>query len=123
VKSVEGFFSELIGKQSEIAELLHQILEEELGLEPKLKYNIPFYYKKSWICYLNPVKGEGIELAFTRADELSNEWEILDFKNRKQVAGISIFNPKAIPLEALYATLQEAILLDEVKKYGKKRKK
>ena len=58
------------GPQRAIMLYLHELLVNEMGLEAKLRYKIPFYYRKSWICYLNPVKPDSIELAFTRGNEL-----------------------------------------------------
>lgn len=91
------------------------------GVTSKLRYGIPFYYKKSWICYLNPIKNNGIELAFTRANELSNEQGLLDFKKRKQVAGIEIYDLKDFPVTTIQEIVNEALLLDETVPYASKR--
>jgi hypothetical protein len=109
--------------QRNILAVIHDLIRDMPGITHKLRYNIPFYYRKSWICYLNPIKKEGIELAFLRGNELSNEQGILDFKGRKQVAGIDVFEPKEIPLIAINEILQEALLLDEQVKYASKRSK
>ena len=64
-----------------------------------------------------------MELAFVRANELSNEQGLLDFKGRKQVAGVEFGSVKEIPSEVLWEVVQEAILLDETTPYASKRKK
>lgn len=99
--------------QRNILAVIHDLIRDIPGVTHKLRYNIPFYHRKSWICYMNPIKKEGIELAFLRGNELSNEQGILNLKGRKQVAGIEIFAPKDIPLTAINEILQEALLLDE----------
>ncbi len=115
--NVEIYIDELEGEQKLIADALHNILITFPEVTHKMRYKIPFYYRKSWICYINPIKSDGIEFCFLRADELSNESGILDFKTRKQVAGVSIFNHNEIPLEQLIEVLNEAFLLDEEVKY------
>lgn len=109
--------------QQEILFLLHELILSFPEIEDKIRYKVPFYFKKSWICYLNPVKGDGIELAFTRANELSNEQGLLDFGDRKQIAGIKLYNKEAIPTDTILEILQEAILLDETVPYSVRKKK
>jgi len=92
-------------------------------IEPKLKYKIPFYYRKSWICYLNPIKKKGIELCFTRGNELSNTQGLLAARDRKQIRGVIFETVESIPEESLLELLQEAFLLDETVPYQSKRKK
>ncbi len=89
----------------------------------KIRYRVPFYFRKSWVCYLNPIKNHGIEIAFIRGNELSNEQGILQAKNRKQVHGVEVFDYNALPLKALQEVIQEALLLDETIPYASKRKK
>lgn len=75
--------------QRAVLEHLHELFLSVPGLRPVLKYKIPFYECRSWVCYLNPEKTGGVELAFTRANELSNEQGLLDFRERKQVEAVS----------------------------------
>ena len=112
MNKVEQFIYQREGQQREIMVFLHKLLSD-LGLQSKIRYRIPFYDRLSWICYLNPIKNSGVELAFIRGNELSNNHEILNFKERKQVAGISIYNLRELDLNKLRETIHEAILLDE----------
>ncbi len=120
--SVEDFILDFENEQEEILRYFHHYFTSDLNLFPKIRFKIPFYYQKSWICYLNPIKGNGIELAFTRANELSSH-PILQTKGRKQIAGIDIFHIKDIPHQEIELILQEAILLDEQVKYSVRKKK
>ncbi|MFK7922424.1 MAG: DUF1801 domain-containing protein, partial [Bacteroidia bacterium] len=95
---------------------------EEMGLISKIRYKVPFYYNRSWICYLNPTKTEGIELVFLRGNELSNIQGILEARGRKQVSGILLSKVSEIPQEAIREIMHEAIILDETVKYESKRK-
>jgi len=120
---VDAYIIDLQGSQKKIMMYLHSYLEG-LNLEAKIRYKIPFYFgKKSWVCYLNPKESDSVELAMLRGNELSNEQGALQFKGRKQVAGITISKVEDIPFAILQEILQEAILLDETVKYDVRRKK
>ncbi|MEM6966348.1 MAG: DUF1801 domain-containing protein [Bacteroidota bacterium] len=120
MNTVEDFIDRQEGNQKEILLFLHELLANHLELTPKVRYKIPFYYHHSWICYLNPVKGNKIELAFLRGNELSNNQALLERKGRKQVRGMEFGKVADIEEDALYEILQEAILLDETIPYASK---
>jgi hypothetical protein len=88
-----------------------------------MRFDIPFYYGKSWICYLNPIKNSKIEFAFVRGNELSNEQGILSNKGRKQVYSIAFEKISDIPMKIVNEIIQEAILLDKAKPYKSKNKR
>ncbi|HFA50843.1 MAG TPA: hypothetical protein ENJ95_17685 [Bacteroidetes bacterium] len=119
---VLSFIYEKQGNQRALLEQLHNLITSFPGVTYKLRYRIPFYYRKSWICYLNPVKGNGIELVCLRANELSNEGGLLDFRGRKQVAGVTYYSVAEIEETPLVETLQEAYILDDEVPYAAKRK-
>ncbi len=123
MEAIEDFIYRYEGEQKAILLYFHHYLYEQLELTPKIKFKIPFYYRKSWICYLNPIKPNGIELAFTRGNELSNAQGLLQTKARKQFSGITFHTVKEIPFKAIDEIVQEAILLDEQVPYASKRKK
>ena len=119
---VEDFIDRFENDRRKLLLYLHEWLGSELELTAKIRYNIPFYYGRSWICYLNPTAKEAVELAFLRGNELSNEQGLLDNRGRKQVWGIEFRKVEEVPLELLEEILQEAILLDETIPYPSKRK-
>jgi hypothetical protein len=118
---IEDYISELSPTQATIIMTLHRILLSYPGITCRKKYGIPFYYKKSWICYLIPVNDQKIEIAFIRGNELSNMKNILESRNRKQVMGIILSKVTDHEIEKIEFVLQEAILLDDKLKYGSKR--
>ncbi len=120
---IEDFIYSKKNKQRELLLYLHNLLTESFGLQPKIRYKIPFYYNRSWICYLNPIKNDGIELAFTRGNELSNVQGILESKGRSQVLGMEFYSVQEIPGNEIMEVVQEAIILDENVPYASKRKK
>ena len=122
MEAVEDFIYETEGQQRSILEYFHHLLTVDLGLDAKIRFKIPFYFQHSWICYLNPIKNDGIELAFTRGNELSNAQGLLENKGRKQIFGIEVYDVNDLNEEALFEVLQEALLLDETVPYASKRK-
>jgi hypothetical protein len=89
--------------------------------QDQLRYKLPFYYGRSWVCYMNPTRSGGVEFAFLRGNELSNDAGLLESKGRKQVFSIEWQSIADIPLRSLHALLQEALLLDEAQPYASKR--
>ncbi len=121
--AVEDFIYEYESSQRDVMFYLHHLLTDELHLIPKIRYQIPFYYRKSWVCYLNPTKNGTVEFAFPRGNELSNVQELLESRGRKQVMSMEIENVKGMQLQTIREILQEAILLDVSVPYASKRKK
>ena len=121
MNTVEDFINGYEGDQMQIMNFFHDLLTEEFNLEPRLQYNLPFYYRKSWICYLFPTKKGTIELAFTRGNELSNSQGILKTKGRKLVSSIGFKSLKDIPESLIKEVIHEAVILDETIPYVFKR--
>jgi len=115
---VEDFISRYEGDQMQILNYLHILLTEEFNLVSKLQYNLPFYYRKSWICYLFPTKKRTIELSFTRGNELSNSHGILKTKGRKLVTSIGFKTLSDIPESDIKEIIHEAVILDETVPYS-----
>jgi len=122
MSEVEELIYQFEGNQREVMLHFHNLLTKDLNLTEKIRFKIPFYYGRSWICYLNPVKNNKIELAFVRGNELSNYQEILDNRGRKQVYSIEFEKISEIPIQQINEIIHEAILLDEIKPYKSKRK-
>ncbi len=121
--SVKDFIATYDGDQRTVLSFLDSLVISFPGVTSKISYGIPFYHRKSWICYLNPTKDGKIEFAFPRGNELSNEQGILDSKGRKQVMSVTFGSYDEIPQELLNEIIQEALLLDEEVPYAPKRKK
>ncbi|TVR79031.1 MAG: DUF1801 domain-containing protein [Chitinophagaceae bacterium] len=122
MNAVENFIIDYEGQQKDILFYLHDLLIKIPGIEPKVRYGIPFYYRKSWICYLNPDKKGNVEFAFLRGNELENKSGLLQSKGRKQVMGITYSKVEEIKYEAVIEIIEEALKLDENVPYASKRK-
>lgn len=116
MQEVEEYILGLDENQKRIMLLLHSMLTEEFKLTDKIRFKIPFYYGKTWICYLNTLKNNKTELCFLRGNELSNHQNLLQSKGRKQVAGIELENANQIPFRQLKEIINEAIILDNIPK-------
>ena len=116
MNTIQDFLLGLDYKQQAIVSLLHQRLTDHHGLVQHIKYEIPMYYQKTWVCYLNTIKKQGIELAFLKGNELSNEQNLLDRKGRKMVAGIDFYHASEIPIILVDQIVQEALILDRLSK-------
>lgn len=114
MKTIENFILGLDGQQKAIVSFLHNHLTTYHDLQGKISYNIPVYYRKSWVCYLNPIKNNGIELAFTKGHRLSNEQNLLHTKKRKYVSGIDLYDVQSIPKRSIDEIIQEALIIDQI---------
>lgn len=123
LEQVQDYIYEQEEPQQQLLQFLHEVLMGYMQFTCKIRYRIPFYYLKSWICYLNPTKTGGVELAFVRGNELNNENGALQFKDRKQIGGITYHNIQEIDTAVIFEILQEAILLDETIPYSNRKKK
>lgn len=110
---VQDFILTHEGNQKEIMLFIHEYMMAQPQVTAKLRYKIPFYYRKTWICYLNPRKDNSIEFCFIRGRELSNEQGIIEAKGRKMIKSINLTNLKDLPQEPLFEVIQEALLLDD----------
>lgn len=120
---VEAYIDEQEESVRAILIYFHRYLQDELGLIPKIRFKIPFYYRNSWICYLNPTKRNTVDVSFIRGNELLDESQILDDKGRKQVTSIEITSIVSAPIDALKELIIQAVILDESKPYKLKRHK
>lgn len=112
-------------QNDDLAEVCHAIRKEVLAfpqIQIKKKFNLPFFYGKTWICYLNLLKTKEIEFLFVRARELPSK-ELLHFKNRVMVAGLSYKKVNDIDFGVLKLLLEEAMTLDQEKPYTFVKKK
>lgn len=108
----------LEGNQRELMLYLHELLIENPGVVARIRYKIPFYDRNSWVCYLNPRKGDKVELVFTSGSKLSNEQGLLESRGRKMVRGIEIGSIDSMPDQAVREVIAEALVLDEVMPYS-----
>jgi hypothetical protein len=96
--------------QKQLLQYFHSVIMSFEDITTKLSFKIPFYYyQKKWLCYINPIKPNGIEFCFNKGFELSNKHQILEAKERVLVKGISFFDTENEErIEQLIETIEEA---------------
>jgi hypothetical protein len=111
---VQNYILDREGEEQAILQYLHDMLTSFTEVTATIRYKIPFYYRKNWVLYLNPQKKGGIEICFIYGQRLSNDYGLLETKERKQVAGITIKKISEIPEEKIFEIIQEAFLIDDL---------
>jgi hypothetical protein len=119
---ISAFLYSLTSKQAAIVHCLHDLIMETPAMELKRRWNLPFYYRKSWICYFNILRNGNVEWAFTRGKELSNEDQWLEARGRKQIYSVNFASVSDIDMQLAKTTFQEALLLDEHVTYSVKKR-
>ncbi len=122
VSVCHDFIDQYEGVQQELLTYLDELISSFPEVTCRLRYQLPFYYRKSWICYLNPNQDGKVELAFTRGNELSNEQGLLASRGRKQVYSAMFSSILDVDENELLEVLQEAFVLDAEVPYASKRK-
>lgn len=122
MKEVEEFIYALSEDQRELMLCLHHYMIKDKRLTCKIRYKIPFYDQRTWVCYVNPLKNGNVDIAFIRANELKETQIYLDFKKRKQLASITVLKGEEVPVDLLNKVFEEALELDLSKGYKLKRK-
>jgi hypothetical protein len=84
------------------------------AMADKLNYGIPFFYRHSWLAYLNATDA-GLDVGFTRGHLLSPDHERLEVRGRKIVRSILLaWDEKPARVEALLLpVIQDALVVDE----------
>lgn len=119
--SLDIFLERINENQRQIVLYLHEKFLQYPQVVSKIRFKIPFYYYNSWMCYLNPVKPDKVELVFINGQELSNEQGLLEKRGRKMVSGIILESLETLPIDAVLEIFSEALMLDEHKKMSKKK--
>lgn len=101
--------------QQHIMLQVHHFLMTYEGVTCKLRFNIPFYDGNKWICYLNPIKKNGVELCFLKGFQLSPRMPLQAGK-RTMVKGIKLFHIDEKQFELIASVFEEALLLDQALK-------
>ena len=113
MKTLEYIDNQAHKPTRELMFYLHELILSFPGIRATFKYGIPFYERHKSVCYISPLKKGGVELVFTRGYALSNQQGILDFRGRKQVAGILLFSISDVPEAAILEILQDALIVDD----------
>jgi hypothetical protein len=110
---MDDFVERLSENQKQVFWYLNNLLISFPGIQQKIRYKIPFYYRKHWVCYINPLKDNSLELAFINGSKMANEQGLLKRKGRKMVSGITFTSTDDYNEDELLEILHEAFILDD----------
>jgi len=100
--------------QSDTIKYLHQFIASYPDIKSKIMFTTPFYTRNKWLMYSNKLKNGTVELCFVNAKLFTNHLEYLDFKKRKQVAGITYKQVTDIDENVVDLLINEAIRVDNL---------
>lgn len=112
MNEVEEYLLEYKGIGQDILLYLHSILIEKFQLRPKLNFKLPFYYQKSWVCYLRPLPKKGIEISFIHGYRLEKWTKYMESRGRKMVRSIVYTDISKVDELVLLEILKDALKLD-----------
>jgi hypothetical protein len=111
---VEEYVSKLPDKIRAPIELLRKIiLSASAQIEERLKHNIPFYFYKGQLCYIN-FSDENIILGFSRGADMPDEKKLL--KGQGKSIRHAVIDPvKDINEDVIRHLIYEALIVNEMK--------
>jgi hypothetical protein len=101
-------------KQQEIMEFLHNLFLNMPNMKFSFRYGGPFYDANTWVCYLAPKKNGKVELVFINAHKLTRTINLLEKRDRKQVAGMNIEDRTENTIENVLLVMEEALEIDKL---------
>jgi len=109
--SFHDFLEKIDPMQAEVVSYLDNLFLSIEGVSKKMRYRIPFYDYKSWICYLNPLDKNQLELCFLDGLLMLESFPSLDQKDRKAIAGYTIQVNQDLEQELILNMVNHAISL------------
>jgi hypothetical protein len=111
---VDEYVIRLPGKIREPIEMLREIiLSASVQIEERLMHNIPFYFYKGQLCYIN-FSDEKIILGFSRGAEMPDEKNLLKGQG-KLIRHVVIDPARGIDEEMIRHLVYEALIVNEMK--------
>jgi len=111
---VDEYMNRLPEKIRESMQLLREIiLTSSVQIEEQLKHNIPFYFYKGQLCYIN-FSDENIILGFSRGADMPDEKKLL--KGHGQYIRHAVIDPvKGVSEDDVRHLIFEALIVNEMK--------
>jgi hypothetical protein len=118
-KDFDAFFEACLPAEQEVVVRVRDLIQTNFPeLKEKFAYGVPYYWGFSRICFLYPASfpysglDAGVNLGFARGHLLSNEQEVLQLGDRKELAYVTFRSVGDIREDVLLEILHEAMLLD-----------
>ena len=120
--SIDEFLEFLPDDERKIVDFLRRIALDCIpGCQEKLAYNVPYYGRRTNICFIWPASVlwgkqktyEGVRFGFVNGYLMQDETGFLDKGGRKQVYWKDFTSVKEVDVHFLKAYIYEAVLIDE----------
>lgn len=85
MRPCEDYLFKLEGTQRQIVESLSNVLLSFPNTSCKIRWGIPFFDYKKWVCYINPTKDGNVDLTFLQANKFDDPTGLLEARGRKMV--------------------------------------
>lgn len=119
-RDFDSFYEALLPSEKPVCLRLRTLIAENFPeWKEKFGYGVPYYHRRSRVCFIYPAsfpysgQAAGVAFGFARGHLLSNEQGLLEMGARKEVGYIHLRNEKDIRENELLEMLHEAALLDE----------
>ncbi len=86
----EVYIFDLEEPYKRIVSQVHQLLLTFPNIRCKIRYGIPFYDYRIWLCYLNLRKDGSVDLTFLQGKKLDDPAGMLEDRGRKMVSTLVI---------------------------------
>ncbi len=120
VESLVQLYELIPQEERIIVDVIRQVIKENFpGIQEKISYNVPFFYKQRSVCLVWPaaIKGggvkEGVLLGFWYGNRLHDTEGFLDKGSNKQIFYKIFRKAEEIEEQPIIRILQEARRLDE----------
>ena len=119
MKSYEDFFFDLAEDEKPIVHLLREIILERIpDIREKISYGVPYYFRKTRICFIWPASVKagpksGVMMGFCKGNLLSNEQGMLESNGRKEVYTMGFHSVKEINPALIKEILYETVIVDK----------
>ncbi|WP_333818942.1 DUF1801 domain-containing protein [Ohtaekwangia sp.] len=122
--TVSHFIAEAREPHREIMTILRAWVRD-LGahMQEKISNKVPYFYLHGPLCYFSAA-AEGIDICFSRGNEISDDQKLLEAKGRKHVRSVTFHSVAELEEneETLRHILNEAAILNEYHFRQKKKK-
>lgn len=105
----EDYSLKLEGKQRQIVESLSSVLLSFPNTSCKIRWGIPFFDYKKWVCYINPTKDGNVDLTFLQANKFEDPTGLLEARGRKMVKTLVVTDDSDETLAMVIVLMETAL--------------
>jgi hypothetical protein len=120
-KAVDELISRLPDSVKKLTEKIRELIISSSGqITEHVRHNLPFYYYKGQLCYINPLDDK-VVLVFSRGADLPDEYRMLK-GNQKTHRYLIFYISDGIDETKVRNLIYEALIINELKDRTRKSK-